>query len=163
MVRVIVLFKKRSFQLSDISGCKFDMNIYPKKDRTHMTTDTTTYATAKHMTENIGHGHELYMDNFYQSPDSTIWKTRKSTVAGRQSDPKERNARELCLLPTSCWFLAWLTLWPWKLREHIPKNVGALLLNYMAFYTRGYYFPSACCWFLAWLTFDTEDGGSLVL
>jgi hypothetical protein len=29
-------------------------------------------------------------------------------------------AEELCLLPTSCWFLVWLILRPWKWRQHVP-------------------------------------------
>jgi hypothetical protein len=55
-----------------MSGCKYDMDIYSEKDRTHVTADMTTYATAKCMTENVGHGHEVHMDNFYQSPNSII-------------------------------------------------------------------------------------------
>jgi hypothetical protein len=29
---------------------------------------------------------------------------------------------ELCLLPASCWFLAWLILWPWRWRWYIPPK-----------------------------------------
>jgi hypothetical protein len=27
---------------------------------------------------------------------------------------------QLCQLPASCWFLAWLTVWPWKWRRQVP-------------------------------------------
>jgi hypothetical protein len=26
----------------------------------------------------------------------------------------------LCLLHASCWFLSWLTFWPWRWRQYIP-------------------------------------------
>jgi hypothetical protein len=27
-----------------------------------------------------------------------------------------------CLLPPSCWFLAWPALWPWRWRWHVPSK-----------------------------------------
>jgi hypothetical protein len=29
-------------------------------------------------------------------------------------------SKKLCLLPASCWFLAWLTFQPWRWRQHVP-------------------------------------------
>jgi hypothetical protein len=38
------------------------------------------------------------------------------------SPPSSGMKSKLCLLPASCWFLAWITLQPWRWRRHVPPN-----------------------------------------
>jgi hypothetical protein len=47
------------------------MEVYLGKDRQRATTDmTVTHATVKQLTRKVkGHGHKLYMDNYFSSPD----------------------------------------------------------------------------------------------
>jgi hypothetical protein len=59
------------YKLYDTSGYTYDMDIYLGKGRTcvarHM---TATQSTVKQLTKNVeGHGHKLYMDDFFTSPD----------------------------------------------------------------------------------------------
>jgi hypothetical protein len=35
----------------------------------------------------------------------------------------------VCLLSASCWFLAWLILWPWSWRSHVPPHLTFNRLN----------------------------------
>jgi hypothetical protein len=50
------------------------VEVYLGKDRTRLNADLITLATVKHFTHTHkkkvkGHGHLLYMDNFFSSPD----------------------------------------------------------------------------------------------
>jgi hypothetical protein len=85
---VIVLFKRRVvfkhyipkkykqfgikiFKLCDATGYTYDMEVYLGKDRQRARTDmTATPAMVKQLTRRVkGHGHKLYMDNYFSSPD----------------------------------------------------------------------------------------------
>jgi hypothetical protein len=85
---VIVLFKGRvvfkqyipkkhkrlgikMFKLCDATGYTDDMEVYLGEDRQRATTDmTATHATVKQLTRRVKeHGHKLYMDNYFSSPD----------------------------------------------------------------------------------------------
>jgi hypothetical protein len=47
--------------------------------------------------------------------------------SGRSFPTLQRNtlplSSRLCFLPDSCWFLAWLTLQPWRWRWHVPPKL----------------------------------------
>jgi hypothetical protein len=45
----------------------------------------------------------------------------------------------LCLLPVSGWFLAWLTLQPWRWRWRVSRIVRWLSTDYLVLYPRNYY------------------------
>jgi hypothetical protein len=40
----------------------------------------------------------------------------------RNISPTSSGPSLLCLLPVSCWILAWLTLRPWRWRRHVPPK-----------------------------------------
>jgi hypothetical protein len=63
-------FGIRIYKLCDTSGYTYDMDIYLRKDRTHVTRDmTVTHTTVKQLTLKVeGHRHKLYMD-IILSPD----------------------------------------------------------------------------------------------
>jgi hypothetical protein len=42
------------------------------------------------------------------------------------SPPRSGSKSKLCLLSASCWFLAWLTLRPWRWRRHVPSKRGSI-------------------------------------
>jgi hypothetical protein len=52
------------------NGYTFDMEVYLVKDRKWATTNTKVpHATVKQMVRVEGHGHKLYMDNKFSTPD----------------------------------------------------------------------------------------------
>jgi hypothetical protein len=60
------------------------MEVYLGKDKTPVTIDMTTHTTVKRLTKKLGHGHLLYTDNFFSSPDLSdetenqlFWKSTK--------------------------------------------------------------------------------------
>jgi hypothetical protein len=60
-------FGIKIYKLCDMSGYTYDRDMYLGKNRTHSTADmTVTHATVTHLTRKLeGHGHKLYMDNFF--------------------------------------------------------------------------------------------------
>jgi hypothetical protein len=52
------------------TGYSYEMEVYLGKDRKRAMMDmTVTHATVKQLTRVKGHGHKLYMDNYFSSPD----------------------------------------------------------------------------------------------
>ena len=64
-------FGIKIFKLCDSTGYTYDMKVYLGKDRQWMAQHVTaTHATVTDLTRKIeGHGHKLYMDNFFSSPE----------------------------------------------------------------------------------------------
>jgi hypothetical protein len=64
-------FGLKIYKLCDMSGCMYDMDVYLGMNRTSSTADmTATHATVRHFTRKVeGHGHKLYTDNLFSSPD----------------------------------------------------------------------------------------------
>jgi hypothetical protein len=54
----------------------------------------------------------LHACDIMDTPTSSIWE---ETIVAYVS-------RKLNLVPSSCWFLAWLILRPWRWRRHIPPK-----------------------------------------
>jgi hypothetical protein len=59
------------YKLCDMSGYTYDMDIYLGKDRTRATRDMiATHAAVNQLAKRVeGHGHNVYMDNFFSLPD----------------------------------------------------------------------------------------------
>jgi hypothetical protein len=64
-------FGIKIYKLCHMSGYTYDVHVYLWKKRTRSTADmTATHATVRHLTRKVeGHGHKLYLDNFFSSPD----------------------------------------------------------------------------------------------
>jgi hypothetical protein len=64
-------FGIKIYKLCDMSGYMYDMDMYLGKNRTSSTADiTATHVTVRHLTrKEEGHGHKLYVDNFFSSSD----------------------------------------------------------------------------------------------
>jgi hypothetical protein len=64
-------FGIKIYALCDMSGYTYDMDVYLGKSRTRSTADmTATHATVRHLQRKVeGHGHKVYMDKFFSSPD----------------------------------------------------------------------------------------------
>jgi hypothetical protein len=64
-------FGIKIYRLCDRTGYTYDMEVYSGKDRKRTTTDiTVTHATVIQLTRSVqGHGHKLYTDDYFSSPD----------------------------------------------------------------------------------------------
>jgi hypothetical protein len=64
-------FRIKMYKLCNMSGYTYDMDIYLGSDKTLAASDVTaTRATVKQLARVLeGHGHKLYMDNFFSSPN----------------------------------------------------------------------------------------------
>jgi hypothetical protein len=72
-------FGIKLYQVCDMSGYTYDMDVYLGKNRTCSTADmTVTNMTVRHLTRKVeGHGHKLYMDNFFSSLDLFNYLTKR--------------------------------------------------------------------------------------
>jgi hypothetical protein len=91
---------------------------------------------------------------FCVDPDVLIAVTLKSTVfrvsmtcSWERSYPAEAGSKLSCF----SWFLAWLTIQPWRWRRHVPPNIG-LSPIYTVLQVRSLYSSRALL--LAWLNFQ---------
>jgi hypothetical protein len=67
------------------------MEVCLGKDRTRATADMTTHATVKRFTRKVeGHGHKLYMDNFFSSPDLSDDLTKEKIYCCGTGQPKRK-------------------------------------------------------------------------
>ena len=64
-------FGIKIFKLCDLTGYRYDMKVYLGKDTQRMAQHVTaTHQTVTELKRKIeGHGHKLYMDNFFSSPE----------------------------------------------------------------------------------------------
>jgi hypothetical protein len=71
---------------------------------------------------------------------------------------KSTDFSELCLLPASRWFLAWLILRPWRWKLHVPRKVDLLSTDYavplLSVYSGGTQFESRPEHRLSWWDFS---------
>jgi hypothetical protein len=85
-------FGIKSFQLCELTGYTYDMNIYVGKDRQRTAQHlTATHATVTELTRKIeGRGHKLYVENFFSSPElfDDLARNRFTVVAlsGRKGE-----------------------------------------------------------------------------
>ena len=64
-------FGIKTFKLCDLTGYMYDMKVYLGKERQRTAQHATaTHETVTELTRKIeGHGHKLYMDNFFSSTE----------------------------------------------------------------------------------------------
>ena len=85
-------FGIKIYKLCDETGYTYDMTVYLGNDRQRTAQHlTATHATVSEVTKKVqGHGHKLYMDNYFSSPTySLTWPRKKFTVVAL-SDPTGR-------------------------------------------------------------------------
>jgi hypothetical protein len=71
-------FGIKIYKLCDSKGYTYNMSVYLRRDRKHATASmTATHATVTGLTTRIENfGHKIYMDDFFSSPDLTIYIQR---------------------------------------------------------------------------------------
>jgi len=98
-------FGIKMFKLCDCTGYTYDMNVYLGKDRQRAAQNlTATHATVTTLTRGVkGFGHNLYMDNFFSSPDLCVdLAQKKISCCGnvrlhRKNMPKDLKLKTLRL------------------------------------------------------------------
>jgi hypothetical protein len=67
--------------------------------------------------------HSSGYEEFYLLGYNAMQSVESQLMFGRNTLPPSLVSKNtLCLLPASCWFLAWLILWPWRCTRHVPPK-----------------------------------------